>query len=134
MLKLSARQKRTFYSMSNLLVHLAIFIILLLTLNSCNPAEDLPQADCGTRATVKDLTGLDGCGFVFVLENGTQLQPYYPAQSTDGQPSSLQNFPLTDGQQVTIAYELRPDMSSICMVGPVAAISCIQTVAAPTTK
>ncbi|KAA5549269.1 hypothetical protein [Adhaeribacter rhizoryzae] len=131
MLKLSARQKREFYSVSNLLLHLAIFIILLLTLNSCAQAEELPEADCGTLATVKNLTGLDGCGFVLELDNGTRLESYIPAQNTNGQTSPLQNFPLTDGQRVSVSYQVRQDIGSYCMVGTIVEITCIETVAAP---
>jgi hypothetical protein len=128
MLKLTARQKREFYSFSNLILHLAIFIILLITLNSCTKAEELPEANCGTLATVKDLTGLDGCGFVFELEDGTRLEPYIPTQNTSGQPSPLQNFTLTDGQRVTIDYQVRNDVASVCMAGPMVEITCITKV------
>jgi len=124
MLKLTAKQKREVYSVSNLILHLAIFIILLLTLNSCTEAEGLPAANCGTPATVKDLRGLDGCGFVFVLADGTRLEPYLSAS----QQSALQNFDLADGQKVTITYTIREDVGSICMVGPVAEITCINKV------
>ena len=129
MLKLSARQKREFYSVSNLILHLAIFVILLLTLNSCTQAEELPKANCGTLATVKDLTGLDGCGFVFELENNTRLVPYIPTQNT-ATDQVLKNFTLTNGQRVTIAYRVRPDISSACMAGTIVEITCIETVAA----
>ena len=131
MLKLSARQKREVYSVSNLILHLAIFIILLFTLNSCTQAEELPDANCGTMATVKDLTGLDGCGFVFELEDGTRLDPYIPAQSnSSGQQSPLQNFTLTDGQRVTIGYQVRNDVGSACMAGTIVEITCINKVTA----
>ncbi|GEO05104.1 hypothetical protein AAE02nite_27680 [Adhaeribacter aerolatus] len=132
MLKLSARQKREVYSVSNLIFHLAIFVILLLTLNSCTQAEDVPEANCGTLATVRNLTGLDGCGFVFELDNGTKLEPYIPAQNTtDGQQSPLKNFPLADGQRVSITYQVRQDVGSICMAGSIAEITCLETVTVP---
>jgi len=126
MLKLTSKQKREVYSVTNLILHLAIFIILLLTLNSCTQADELPTANCGTIATVRDLHGLDGCGFVFELENGTRLEPYIPASnSVAEQPSPLVNFTLTDGQRVSIQYKERNDISSICMVGPIVEITCI---------
>lgn len=127
MLKLSARQKRKFYSVSNLMVHLAIIILLLLTLNACTEAEKLPEANCGTQATVRNLTGLDSCGFVFELDNGTRLQPYMPAGNVTGaKQSPLLNFIFTDGQRVSIAYQVRNDIATVCMVGPVVEITCIE--------
>lgn len=131
MLKLSARQKREVYSVSNLILHLAIFVILLLTLNSCTQAEEAPAANCGTLATVKDLTGLDGCGFVFELDNGTRLEPYIPApNNTTGEKSPLQNFTLIDGQRVSIAYTPRNDISSVCMARTIVEVTCLNIVEA----
>ena len=42
-------------------------------------SEDLAEQTCSTPATVVDLSGLDGCGFVFQLEDGTRLVANFAA-------------------------------------------------------
>ena len=56
-------------------LHLLAFVMIVFVFSSCN--EDGLRVSCndGVRATVRDLTGLDGCGFVFELEDGTRLEP-----------------------------------------------------------
>jgi hypothetical protein len=134
MIRLSTKQKREVYSFSSLLLHLLVFIILLLSLNSCTE-QDAPEPDCNTYATVKDLRGLDGCGFVFELQNGQRLEPVYPDRGwcgtvTADQLTALEKFDLRDGQRVFIGYQesTRP---SICMVGQTVEITCIREVTAP---
>ena len=55
---------------------LPIFLIALssFTLINCDE-EELLHASCDEAvfATVRDLTGLDGCGFVFELADGTTI-------------------------------------------------------------
>jgi len=73
--------------------------------------------DCSTPATVRDLTGLDGCGKVLELSNGTRLEPTGPLWSS---------FNSTDGLQVLVGY--RPiSGGSICMVGQLVEVTCIRT-------
>jgi hypothetical protein len=56
MLRLSTKQKREVYSLSNLLLHLIIFIALLISLNSCglinrDKQAELPPFDtCASEA------------------------------------------------------------------------------------
>jgi len=132
MLKLSTKQRRDVYAISNLLVHVLIFVILLLSLNSCTE-KDLPTTACDTLATVKDLRGLDGCDYVFVLDNGQKLEPVFSTgwcstpSSPDFQTNSLQNFTLEDGQRVTIGYTA-VEAGSICMIGQPVQITCISEV------
>jgi hypothetical protein len=126
MLRLSTKQKREVYSISNLLLHLIIFIALLISLNSCgliNREEEEEPATCNTFATLKDLRGLDGCGFVLVLDDGQRLE--FELQTP------RVNFNLADGKRVKVSYKesTRP---SICMVGKTVEITCISEVnAAP---
>lgn len=90
-----------------------------LTFASCQktPSEPAPTAaTCATPATVRDLTGLDGCGKVLVLADGRRLQPMG---------SVWQRFQSHDGQNVYIAFTLTSGVSS-CMVGPTAELSCIR--------
>jgi hypothetical protein len=134
MLRLSTKQKREVYSLSNLLLHLIAFIVLLISLNSCgllHPDEDAAPNTCDTFATIKDLRGLDGCGFVFVLDNGQRLEPVYPNQGwctvTQDQRTPLENFDLADGKRVKIGY-IASTRPSICMAGKTVEITCITEV------
>jgi len=127
--KLSARQKREVYAISNLLLHVLVFVILLLSLNSCTE-KDLPTTTCSTLPTVKDMRGLDGCGYVFVLDNGQKVEPvsltgwYGTTPQTNEPTNPLQNFALSDGQRVSIGYK-EVDAGSICMIGQTVEINCI---------
>jgi hypothetical protein len=85
---------------------LSILILmgLILSFSSCHK-------DCmcnnSVNAELKNLTGLDGCGWVIVLNNGDKLEP-----------TNLSSFnvPLVDGKKVTVAYH-ETQGASICMVG-----------------
>ena len=106
---------------------LAIGITTLALLVGCSPDGTDPR--CSTRATVRDLTGFDGCGFVFELEDGTRLEPvrnmYCGTEPfTPPVDDPLYNFEFVDGKKVTIAYEL-VNAPSICMVGPSVKITCL---------
>lgn len=109
--------------------------LILLILISCSD-EPTKITGCTTPATVKDLTGLDGCGFVFELEDGTRLEPVWtvgfcgtPPLPKEVTEDPLYNFAFVDGKKVTIGYE--PLTSpSICMVGQTVKITCIQEVSA----
>ncbi|GAA4369442.1 hypothetical protein GCM10023185_43030 [Hymenobacter saemangeumensis] len=72
--------------------------------------------DCAMLVTVRDLTGLDGCGKVLVLADGTRLEPTGAVWT---------NFPSADGQRVLVGY--RPVAGgSICMVGQLVEVTCIR--------
>jgi hypothetical protein len=105
-----------------------IFVLMALGFVGCN--ENDPDV-CSTPATVRDLTGLDGCGWVFELEDGTRLEPQLifrcgtppiPKEITE---DPLYNFEFVDGKAVTIDYELVENGVSVCMVGPVVKIACL---------
>ncbi|TPG66507.1 hypothetical protein [Hymenobacter nivis] len=74
-------------------------------------------AACGTPATVRDLSGLDGCGKVLELADGTRLLPAGPA---------WQGFAAADGQRVTIAYTPLAGVMTTCMAGKSVTITCIE--------
>ncbi len=113
-----------------------IFVLLFvsaLAFQGCN--DDEPGTSCTTYATVRDLTGLDGCGFVFELEDGSRLEPQRPFLFCGTPPlpkeiteDPLYNFEFVDGKLVKIGYR-ETGTSSICMVGPVVKITCIEEVA-----
>lgn len=107
-----------------------ILILLAFVLFRC---DNDSAEDCSTRATVRDLTGLDGCGWVFELEDGTRLEPFWDQgfcgfrENIEDDP--LNDFEFADGKPVTISYEIVENGVSICMVGPVVKITCISEVA-----
>lgn len=89
---------------------------------------------CSTLATVKDLSEVDGCGFVLELEDGSFLQPQLllrcgtpPVNDAGILLVDASNFELVDGKRVKFSYEETGDMS-ICMAGPVVKITCIREV------
>ena len=88
------------------------------TIETQAPVED-DKILCanGINATLKNLTGLDGCSWVLVLDNGKKLEP-----------TNLKKFDhikLEDGKQVIVEYEPKPLAASICMVGTIVEIICI---------
>lgn len=103
--------------------------VLILAIATACAEEEKPA--CNIFATVRDLTGLDGCGFVFELDDGSRLEPVrvYRTLALFTQPppySPLEEFPLREGQRVRLAYRLEAAAGSICMVGPVVFVTCIE--------
>ena len=115
---------------------IGVFLIVLL-FSTCSTNDVEPDPQCSIPATVRDMTGLDGCGFVFELNDGTRLIPYMlffcgtPPLPDEVTEDPLYNFEFVDGKKVFIEYELR-DQPNICMVGPVAKITCISDAQNPT--
>jgi hypothetical protein len=88
-----------------------------LALSSCSKH----QCTCdGETLTLTDRTGLDGCSWVFEDANGQLLEPI-----------NLGDFqvPLFEGNVFSVQYKERSDLGSICMVGPMIEIHCIEQLA-----
>lgn len=107
-----------------------LFCVTLITF-SCDDSEiEIPRS-CDLRATVRDMSSLDGCGFIFELEDGTRLEPYRLAYcGTPPLPKEITEDPLfdfefIDGKKVRINYELMPEMASACMLGSIVKITCL---------
>jgi hypothetical protein len=109
-------------------------LVLLLTLNlffaGCTEENEV-EPTCSVSAIVRDMRGLDGCGWVFELNDGTRLIPQMimfcgtpplPKEMTE---DPLYQFEYTDGKQVLINYEIIPDIATVCMRGEFAKITCI---------
>lgn len=109
-------------------------LVLLLTLSlfvaGCTEENEV-EPTCSVRATVRDMRGLDGCGWVFELNDGTRLIPQMimfcgtpplPKEMTE---DPLYQFEYADGKQVLINYEIIPDLATVCMSGEFAKITCI---------
>ncbi len=90
---------------------------------SCKTKKDVSNgenAECKTIATVKDFTGLDGCKFLIILENGDKL---LPAKLND------ESFEFHDGQKISFDYKELQDVMSICMAEDMAVeITCIKEI------
>lgn len=110
-------------------------LVVCLSILACEDT-DLVKETCDNPvpATVRDLSGLDGCGFVFELTDGTKLQPYLlgycgtPPLPKEVTENPLYQFEWVDGKQVMIAFEEVPDVSGICMVGKFVKITCLEEI------
>jgi hypothetical protein len=96
--------------------------------------DENDNAQCSIVATVRDLTGFDGCGIVLEFEDGSRMEPVLPILFCGTPPLSkeitedpLYGFEFVDGKQVKISYKETGGFS-ICMVGPVVKITCIEEV------
>jgi hypothetical protein len=116
--------------MNKSILSFLILAVSLLVATSCDE-EQIDTSGCTTSATVRDLTGLDGCGFVFELEDGSYLEPVrmmvcgtgpLPKEVTE---DPLFDFEFVDGKKVTIGYEEIMNRASICMVGKTVRVTCI---------
>ena len=82
---------------------------------SCQDEEPSP-AECQTPATLRDLTGLDGCGYVLELAGGQRLEPHG---------ATWEAYPKHDGERVTISF-IEDPVPSICMAGRGVELQCIR--------
>ena len=92
-----------------------IFSISLITLLllACNKNK----CSHSVKAELKDLSVLDGCGFVIELKNGNKLEPL-----------NLSDFDidLNDGKKIWVSYHLTTKMiATACMVGDIVEIECL---------
>lgn len=78
-----------------------------------------PVVSCKNIATVKDNSGLDGCKYLIILENGSKLEPLVMEDK---------NFKFRDGQKIRLTYEQEREMMSICMAGQGVRVTCIEEI------
>jgi hypothetical protein len=106
-----------------------LLVLTLLIFSACSK-EVVKTSNCAVEATVRDLTGLDGCGFVFELNDGTRLEPLRllycgtPPLGPEITNDPLYNFQFVEGKKVKISYE-QVEGGSYCMVGPLVKITCL---------
>ena len=88
---------------------------------------DCLDSSCTQVAIVKDLTGLDGCGFALELENGSRLIPqkltYIQAPDKNQDPGYHFNF--IDGQKVCFGFRETEGVDA-CMAGKLVFLTCIR--------
>jgi hypothetical protein len=100
---------------------------------TCSEENEPPIAEtnCSIPVTVVDLTGLDGCGFAFELEDGTRLLPVItfacgtPPLPDNLSPDPIHNFEFTVGKKVFIEYTVSENYAGACMAGQHVFITCI---------
>ena len=73
---------------------------------------------CDVPAVLLDYAGLDGCGFVLALEDEEVVEMGIFDEEPD--------FAFEDSMEVNISYEPMDNMASVCMVGPIVRITCIE--------
>jgi hypothetical protein len=88
-----------------------LFLALILVLVSC------AQQHCpnGVPVKMRNLSGLDGCGWVLELTDGSRLEPIN---------LNTYNLNLVEGKKIYITYEDFPG-ASICMVGKIVKITSV---------
>ncbi len=103
-----------------------LLVVLSFSRFQCGETDDC-QKPCGYRATVKDLTGLDGCNFVLELEDGSRLVPqkliYIQAPDPEQDPGYY--FDFKDGEKVCFDYR-ETEGADACMVGKLVFLTCIK--------
>ncbi|MBK6263961.1 hypothetical protein JKA74_02840 [Marivirga sp. S37H4] len=110
-------------------------LLFLISIWACEPESAYISKDCVYVATVEDLTGLDGCGYLFKLENGDYLEPVWrwgfcgtPPLPEGATEDSLWNFNYKAGQRVRLGFEPANDVGSICMKGKPVIITCLEII------
>ena len=108
--------------------------LLLISMSFYGCEDNAIEQPCLVPATIRDITGLGGCGFVFELEDGTHLEPIRleffcgtPELLEEVKKDPLYNFEFEDGKRVLISYDEDP-RASICMAGINVKINCISEV------
>lgn len=98
------------------ILKIVAFAIAFVFIVSCEK-ETTNRCENSQEGTLKDLTGLDGCGWIIQLSDSTKLEPI-----------NLDDFDieLTENKTVCIKFHERKDLGSYCMVGKVVEIDFIE--------
>ncbi|SHE67632.1 NigD-like protein [Mariniphaga anaerophila] len=96
--------------MRNLFILFVLFTVFFV---SCQEEEDLTFQETGV---VVDYSGMNYCGFVIELDNGTKIQPHnYP-----------KDFEFVQGQRILVDYVMLPNIISTCDKGTACDILNVQ--------
>ena len=85
---------------------------------SCRNEDDALL--CDEKATLRDFTGFDGCAYVLVLYNDNEVLEI-------GELEFEPDFEFSDGLRVRVTYE-EFSGASICMIGPMVRLLCIEPI------
>jgi hypothetical protein len=109
---------------------LLISLLLLGFVTSCQKKTEATPDECRTLGTIKDFTGLDGCGWMLVLDNGEKLNPLMMLRC--GTPpvaeEPIDKIKWADGKRVRFDYKERKDLAGTCMAGKTVEITCISEI------
>jgi hypothetical protein len=84
-----------------------LIILLIFFVFSCHKEDSIPP-DGYQEVTLKNFTGLDGCGFLFVLKDNKRLEPC----NRNGY-----SIEFKEGKRYWLKYELATYYYSLCMAG-----------------
>ena len=97
---------------------LNLFLVLIVAVSflSCKN-ETANKCENATKGTLKNMTGLDGCGWIIQLSDGTKLEPI-----------NLEDFDveLIENKSVCFRYHEKEEYGSYCMAGTVIEIDFIE--------
>jgi len=93
-----------------------VLLSLAITFSACESEKEEKRVDL-QEGILKNLTGLDGCGWIIQLTDSTKLEPI-----------NLKDFNivLEGNKKVYVQYRERTDLGSYCMVGKVVEIENIE--------
>lgn len=98
---------------------MGLTVVLLLMSAAFISCDKVKEVECVNlqEGILKNLTGLDGCGWIIQLPDSTKLEPI-----------NLEDFDveLEADKKVCIRYHERTDLGSYCMVGKVVEIEYIE--------
>ncbi|RDC61579.1 hypothetical protein [Adhaeribacter pallidiroseus] len=107
----------------------ALLLPFILVLPGCTgeELEVAPYQTCDTQATVRSQKD---CGLVLQLENGQLLMPLHvttlPLAGYDKQQYKINNFTVSENQQVIIGFVKKGEASNNCYNGiPLVEVTCI---------
>jgi len=90
-----------------------LIILLIFFVSSCHKEDSIPP-DGYQEVTLKNFTGLDGCGFLFVLKDNKRLEPCNRNEFS---------IDLKEGKKYWLKYETATsNCYSICMAGELVTI------------
>ncbi len=114
------------------IVFVAMVVTIFVGCEEANVEGRKKRTDCTIPATIVDLSGLDGCGYVFELENGERLEPriifecYGPNGGGDpGLIDPLIDYEFVHGKKVLIEYTVIPNGVGTCQAGTAVRITCL---------
>jgi len=93
-----------------------VLAIISVFLFACEK-EMVNKCENSQEGVLKNLTGLDGCGWIIQISDSIKLEPI-----------NLDEFDieLVENKSVCIQYHERKDLGSICMVGKIIEIDFIE--------
>lgn len=97
-------------------INILLFVLITISLFSCDKGF-IDSCENGRQGVLKNLTGLDGCGWMIQLSDTERLQP-----------SNLLEFDieLIDNKPVCVQYRELDNIMNTCMAGQMVEIISIK--------